>query len=174
MNGQGQLEKKRKKNIREISPIDVYRYLPKTNCGACRESNCMAFATRVVNGELMIDACPPLLTDEFSEMLEELTVLLAPPVRVVTFGEGEHRIFLGGKYVLQRHEFTYHNPSPIAIDVHDLMTEDELLERVKQIEQFSYNYIGRILALDAIAIRSPSHDPTLFRHAVNKVAGICT
>jgi acetyl-CoA decarbonylase/synthase complex subunit gamma len=174
MNGQGQLEKKRKKNIREISPIDVYRNLPKTNCGACRESNCMAFATRVVNGELMIDACPPLLTDEFSEMLGELTVLLAPPVRVVTFGEGEHRISLGGKYVLQRHEFTYHNPSPIAIDVHDLMTDDELLERVRQIEQFSYNYIGRILALDAIAIRSPSHDPSLFRLAVKKVAGICT
>jgi acetyl-CoA decarbonylase/synthase complex subunit gamma len=174
MNGPGShQEKKRKKNIREISPIDVYKHLPKTNCGACRESNCMAFATRVVNGELMIVDCQPLLTDEYREMLGELKVLLAPPVRVVTFGEGERRIAIGGKYVLQRHEFTYHNPSPVAIDVHDLMPEDELLERVKQIELFSYNYIGRTLAPDAIAIRSTSHDPATYRQAVKKIAGIC-
>jgi acetyl-CoA decarbonylase/synthase complex subunit gamma len=173
MNGTGQQEKRRKKNIREISPIDVYKYLPKTNCGACRESNCMAFATRVVNGELMIEACPPLLTDEFSGMYAELKVLLAPPVRVVTFGEGEHRVAIGGKYVLQRHEFTYHNPSPIAIDVHDLMPENELRERVQQIERFSYNYIGRTLAPDAIAIRSTSRDPDTFCQAVKKVAGMC-
>ncbi len=175
MTGPGsQQEIKRKKNIREISPIDVYKHLPKTNCGACRESNCMAFATRVVNGELMIAGCPPLFTDDYREMLEELEVLLAPPVRIVTFGEGEHSIAIGGKYVLQRHEFTYHNPSPIAIDVHDLMPEDELLERVRQIEQFSYNYIGRILAPDAIAIRSTSRDPDIFSKTVRKVAGICT
>jgi acetyl-CoA decarbonylase/synthase, CODH/ACS complex subunit gamma len=175
MNGQErQQEKRKKKNIREISPIDVYKYLPKTNCGACQESNCMAFATRVVNGELMIEGCPPLLEDAYSEMLGELKVLLAPPVRVVTFGEGEHRATIGGKYVLQRHEFTYHNPSPIAIEVHDLMPENELIERVRQIERFSYNYIGRILAPDAIAIRSTSHDPDTFRQAVKKVAGMCS
>jgi acetyl-CoA decarbonylase/synthase complex subunit gamma len=174
MNGPGShQEKKKRKNIREISPIDVYKYLPKTNCGDCHESNCMAFATRVVNGELMIAGCPPLRTDEYHEMLGELEVLLAPPVRVVTFGEGDHCIAIGGKYVLQRHEFTYHNPSPIAIDVHDLMPEDELLERVRQIERFSYNYIGRILAPDAIAIRSTSHDPATFSRVVKKVTGIC-
>ena len=167
-----QQENKRKKNIREISPIDVYKLLPKTNCCACRESNCMAFATRVVNGELTIVDCPPLLTDEYRDMLGELTVLLTPPVRVVTFGEGEYSIAIGGKYVLHRHEFTYHNPSPIAIDVHDLMPEDELLERVRQIERFSYNYIGRALAPDAIAIRATSHDPAVFRQTVKKIAGI--
>ena len=58
-NGTIQTEQ-RKKSIREISPIDVYKLLPKTNCQECHESNCMAFATRLVNGELVLTDCPPL------------------------------------------------------------------------------------------------------------------
>ena len=173
MNGADPLqEKKRKKSIKEISPLDVYKLLPKTNCGECRESNCMAFATRVVNGELTITDCPPLFTDEHHEARTELLDLLAPPVRVVTIGKDDHSITIGGKYVLQRHEFTYHNPPPIAIDVHDLLPEAELLDRVRQIEQFSYNYIGRTLVLNAIAIRSTSHDPAVFGQVVKKIAEI--
>jgi acetyl-CoA decarbonylase/synthase complex subunit gamma len=163
--------KKAKKSIREISPIDVYALLPRTNCKECGESNCMAFATRVVNGELMLSACPPLHTIEYSTEQESLSVLMAPPVRQVTVGTGEHAITIGGKYVLQRHEFTYHNPTPVAIDVDDLMTDDELDARVRQISGFSYNYIGRTLTLNAIAIRSCSGDPAVFMATVKKVAG---
>ena len=50
-------EREPKKTIKEISPIDMYKLLPKTNCKECGEANCMAFATRVVNGELAVDNC---------------------------------------------------------------------------------------------------------------------
>ena len=171
MSGSGTLPvKKAKKSIREISPIDVYSLLPRTNCKECGESNCMAFATRVVNGELMISACPPLHTIEFGKEHESLSALMAPLVRQVTIGTGESAINIGGKYVLQRHEFTYHNPTPIAIDVNDLMTDDELETRVRQISGFSYNYIGRILKLNAVAIRSCSGDPAAFKATVKRVA----
>ncbi|MEI7856108.1 MAG: acetyl-CoA decarbonylase/synthase complex subunit gamma [Methanomicrobiales archaeon] len=163
--------KKAKKSIREISPIDVYSLLPRTNCKECGESNCMAFATRVVNGELTLSACPPLHTIEYSSQHESLSVLMAPPVRQVTIGTGETAIIVGGKYVLQRHEFTFHNPTPVAIDVNDLMPEAELEARVRQISGFSYNYIGRTLTLNAIAVRSCSGDPAVFGNTVKKVAG---
>lgn len=166
----GTPEKKARKGIREISPIDVYKLLPKTNCGECKEANCMAFATRLVNGELMLADCPPLHTAEYATAYEALSHLMAPPVRTVIIGTGDHAIAVGGKYVLWRHEFTYHNPTPIAIDVHDLMTEDELVERVTRVSQFSYNYIGRKLVLNAIAIRSVSKDPGIFAATVKKVA----
>ena len=173
MSGTGSMpEQKRKKSIREISPIDVYKSLPKTNCRECGEANCMAFATRLVNGELVLNDCPPILTDENGKSYDTLSTLLAPPVRAVEIGLGEYRMTIGGKYVLQRHEFTYHNPTPIALDVHDLMPEEELLERVRHIEEFSYNYIGRKLVLNAIAVRSCSGDPKTFRSAVRKIAGI--
>ncbi|MDO9323604.1 MAG: acetyl-CoA decarbonylase/synthase complex subunit gamma [Methanoregula sp.] len=163
--------KRAKKSIREISPIDVYSQLPRTNCKECGESNCIAFATRVVNGELTLAACSPLHTVEYSSQQESLSVLMAPPVRQVTIGTGETGIIVGGKYVLQRHEFTYHNPTPVAIDVNDLMSEAELDERVRQISSFSYNYIGRTLTLNAVAIRSCSGDPVVFGATVKKVSG---
>ena len=163
--------KKAKKSIREISPIDVYSLLPRTNCRECGESNCMAFATLVVNGELSLTACPPLHTDKYRKEHESLSALMAPPVRQVTLGTGETGLAVGGKYVLQRHEFTYHNPTPVAIDVNDLMTDEELDERVRQISDFSYNYIGRTLTLNAIAVRSCSGDPAVFGAAVKKVVG---
>jgi len=162
---------RQKKGIREISPIDVYRLLPKTNCQECHESNCMAFATRLVNGELVLSDCPPLHTVEYHGAHQELALLLAPPVKAVVFGTGDRQCITGGKYVLQRHEFTYHNPPPIAIDVNDLMTDEELMARIRTIEQFSYNYIGRNLTLNAVAIRSVSGDPSVFGKVVRKVAG---
>lgn len=168
--GQPETGKKRK-SIKEISPIDVYKLLPRTNCAECGEANCMAFATRLVNGELLLVDCPPLHIQEFQSSREKLERLLAPPVRTVTIGTGEHAINIGGKYVLQRHDFTYHNPTPIAIDVHDLMPEAELLDRIRQIEQFAYNYIGRTLTLNAIAVRSVSGDPTKFGNAVRTITG---
>ncbi|MCK9580747.1 MAG: acetyl-CoA decarbonylase/synthase complex subunit gamma [Methanoregula sp.] len=171
MNGTTAMENNPKKSIKEISPIDVYKLLPKTNCGDCKEANCMAFATRLVNGELMLTDCPVLHTAEYALAHEALSHLMAPPVRAVTIGNGDQAIMIGGKYVLWRHEFTYHNPTPIAIDVHDLMPENELRERVAAIGQFSYNYIGRKLVLNAVAIRSVSKDPATFAAAVKTVAG---
>jgi len=164
-------KQERKKSIREISPIDIYKLLPKTNCQECHESNCMAFATRLVNGELVLADCPPLHTVEYQTARYDLGLLLAPPVRAVTFGTGARQCTMGGKYVLWRHEFTYHNPTIIAIDVDDLMTDEELHSRVHRIEQFTYNYIGRNLALNAIAIRAVSGNPEIFGKTVRKVAG---
>ncbi len=164
-------EREEKKGVRELSPLDIYMRLPRTNCGKCGEKNCMAFATRVVNREVPIDLCTPLLEEsEYKEAYARLKDLLAPAVKEVAIGAGENIIKVGGKLVMYRHEFTYYNPAPIAIDVTDEMVESEVLERIKKVEDFSYNYIGRILRLDMIAIRSTSNDPDKFKSTVEKVA----
>ena len=163
---------KKKKGIREISPIDVYKLLPRTNCGECSVPNCMAFATKVVNGEAVIDQCPPLLTTQYNETHDRLAELLAPPVRAITFGTGLRAATIGGKHVLQRHEFTYQFPPPVAIDISDEMEPEVIKARVKEITEFSYSYIGRTLTLDAIAIRSVTGDPAQFRSVVEQVVGL--
>lgn len=163
---------KKKKGIREISPIDVYKLLPRTNCGECSLPNCMAFATRVVNGEAVIDECPPILTPAHARARESLEELLAPPVRAVVFGTGTGKATIGGKHVLQRHEFTYQFPPPIAIDVTDDVEPGALEERVRRIAGFSYSYIGRTLTLDAIAVRSVSGDPSRFAGTVSRISSL--
>jgi acetyl-CoA decarbonylase/synthase complex subunit gamma len=162
-------EQKRKVGIKELSPIDVYKLLPKTNCKECGEENCMAFATKIVNREVNIDQCSPLLKKENAKAYNKLKEMLKPPIKEVVVGEGEKAVKLGGKLVMYRHEFTYFNPTAIAIDVTDEMPEEELLSRIKKTEQFSYEYIGYTLKLDLIAVRSTSGEPEKFKAAVKKV-----
>jgi acetyl-CoA decarbonylase/synthase complex subunit gamma len=169
-------EREIKKGVRTLSPIDAYMLLPRTNCKKCEELNCMAFAAKLVNREVSLEACPPLLEKEYEDKYNKLKELLAPPIKEVTIGAGENAVKIGGKLVMYRHEFTYHNPVALAFDVTDEMPprsrfegEEALLDRVKRVEDFSYEYIGRNLKLDMIAIRSTSNDPTTFRSAVGTV-----
>ena len=158
------------KGVKELSPIDIYAQLPKTNCKKCGLENCMAFATKLVNREIALEMCKPLLEEkQYAKAHEKLWNMLKPPVKEILIGTGENAIKIGGKLVMYRHEFTFHNPTPIAIDVTDEMPEEELLLRVKKTENFSFIYIGRELKLNMIAVRSTSNDPEKFRMTVRKV-----
>jgi len=159
----------KKAGVKEISPIDVYMLLPKTNCKECGQENCMAFATKVVNREVTIEKCPPLLTKEHEKNYKKLWEMLKPPVKEVTIGTGDRAVKIGGKLVMYRHELTYFNPTAIAIDVTDEMPSDEMVSRIKKTENFTYEYIGQNLRLNMIAVRSTSNDPEKFRTAVKKV-----
>jgi len=169
-------ERQVKRGIKELSPIDVYMLLPRTNCKECGETNCMAFAAKLVNREISLEQCPPLLKKEHEKSYNQLQEILAPVIKEITIGTGDHAVKIGGKLVMYRHEFTYHNPAPIAFDVTDEMPlharfpgEEALIDRLKKVENFLYNYIGRDLKLDMIAVRSTSNDPTTFKSAVEEV-----
>jgi len=158
-----------RKNIKELSPIDVYKLLPRTNCKECGESNCMAFATKLVNGEKNIEDCSPLLWPEYTALYAHLKELLAPPIKTVVLGSGENAVKIGGKHVVYRHELTYHNPPPVFIDIDDSLSDAELETRVRAIAAFSYNYIGRNLVLNGLALRCTSGDPAIFAATAEKV-----
>jgi acetyl-CoA decarbonylase/synthase complex subunit gamma len=163
-------EAKGKIGVKELSPIDVYKLLPRTNCKECGEENCMAFATKVVNREVPIEKCRPILKKEFEKAYKQLKEMLKPAIKEVVVGTGEWAVKIGGKLVMYRHELTYFNPTAIAIDVTDEMPEEEILSRIKRVEGFRYEYIGQILKLDMVAVRSTSNDPDKFKATVRKVA----
>jgi acetyl-CoA decarbonylase/synthase complex subunit gamma len=164
------MSEKKRLGLKELSPMDVYKLLPKINCKECGQDNCMAFATKIVNREVNIDQCPPLLKKENEKAYNQLKEMLKPAVKEVIVGVGDNAKKLGGELVMYRHEFTYINPTAIAIDVTDEMSEQEVVDRIKRIENFSYDYIGNKLKLDMIAVRSTSDDAEKFKAAVKKVA----
>ncbi len=82
------MSEKKKAGLKELSPIDIYKLLPKTNCKECGVENCMAFATRIVNREITIDLCPPLLKKENEKAYSQLKEMLKPPVKDVVVGVG--------------------------------------------------------------------------------------
>ena len=56
--------------------LDAYRLLPKLNCGGCGERTCMAFAFRLLFGEINLDACPHLAEAEYAEGGRRLAELI--------------------------------------------------------------------------------------------------
>jgi acetyl-CoA decarbonylase/synthase, CODH/ACS complex subunit gamma len=160
----------KKASIKELSPIAIYKLLPKTNCKECGEENCMALATKIVNREITIDKCKPIFKKEHEKAFNQLKELLKPPVKEVIVGVGDKARKLGGKLVMYRHEFTYNNSTAIAIDVTDEMPDELVTERIRKTESYTFEYIGNTLKLDMIAVRSTSNDPEKFKAAVKKVS----
>ena len=50
----------REKLDKRLTPLQLYKLTPKTNCGKCGLATCLAFATQVVVGQVELDACPYL------------------------------------------------------------------------------------------------------------------
>ncbi|MEM3563421.1 MAG: acetyl-CoA decarbonylase/synthase complex subunit gamma [Candidatus Jordarchaeaceae archaeon] len=152
-----------------LKPLDIYNLLPKTNCKECGEDTCMAFAYKLINHEVELEVCKPILDPKNKKNYDKLKEILTPPVRAIRFGEGEHVKTIGGKEVMRRHELTWYNPTVLAIDVHDEMDESELVKRIDLITHWGTFYIGKTLMLDAIAIKCVSGDPNKFAKAVSTV-----
>jgi acetyl-CoA decarbonylase/synthase complex subunit gamma len=153
---------------KELSPIEIYKILPGTNCKECGETNCMAFAAKLVNREATLEECTPLLDDKYAGSYAELWALLKPSVKAVKVGVGDHTITMGGEYVLHRHDFTYFHQPAIAIDVTDEMSDEEFETRVHVLNDFAYNYIGMDLTLDMLNIRCTSGNGEKYVDAVKK------
>jgi acetyl-CoA decarbonylase/synthase complex subunit gamma len=98
--------------------------------------------------------------------------MLKPPVKEVQIGVGDNAVKIGGKLVMYRHELTWVNPTAMAVDLTDEMNEDEFEKRIKEVEDFSFSYIGMDLTLEMASIRSTSNDPKIFNSAVKKFAQI--
>lgn len=58
---------------RKLQPPQIYQMLPKTNCGECGFSKCMAFAMMLIAGKKNIDDCPPIHEEQYAEAYEQLS-----------------------------------------------------------------------------------------------------
>ncbi|UEC43801.1 MAG: 4Fe-4S domain-containing protein [Methanothrix sp.] len=58
-----------------VEPMEIYKYLPQTNCGECGEQSCYSFAIRLMSGEVSLDLCNPLKDPKYRQNLEHLQVM---------------------------------------------------------------------------------------------------
>ncbi len=61
---------------KQVSALVVHKLLPGTNCQACGEKTCRAFASKLIQWMRLPKDCPPLLTSEFAEERAALEQLL--------------------------------------------------------------------------------------------------
>jgi ArsR family metal-binding transcriptional regulator len=52
--------------------LEIYKRLPRTNCKACGERTCMAFAIRLWRGEATPSQCEPVFTPEYAGLRSAL------------------------------------------------------------------------------------------------------
>ena len=57
----------------KVTALQIYGWLPKTNCRACGEATCLAFACRLLLGEQKLSKCVPLSTE--SRFLENKKIM---------------------------------------------------------------------------------------------------
>ncbi len=59
------------------NPMEIYKLLPKTNCGKCGEKTCMSFAFKLLNGEKKLEDCKPLYSKEYDVIRKKLEELIS-------------------------------------------------------------------------------------------------
>jgi len=57
-------------------PLELYRLLPRTNCGACGETTCFNFALQLAAGRAELPACAPLQEAGREAARQELETML--------------------------------------------------------------------------------------------------
>ncbi len=148
-----------------LSGIEIFKMLPRTNCGDCGVPTCLAFAMNLAGGKAELAACPHVS----EEAKEKLVDMAAPPMRTVAIGTGEREVKIGGETVLFRHEKRFENPSAIAVLISDTMDQGEVDERLKKLEELTYDRVGVTLRADMVALRADSGDASKFKALVEHV-----
>jgi ArsR family metal-binding transcriptional regulator len=64
----------------KVTALQIYSWLPKTNCKACGEATCLAFAVKLLQGEQKLSKCVPLSTEsrfvENKKIMQEMAEAL--------------------------------------------------------------------------------------------------
>ena len=144
--------------------IEIFKLLPKTNCGECGVPTCLAFAMNLAAGKAELSACP-YVSEEAKAQLAEAS---APPIRPVTIGVGDRALKDGGETVMFRHEKRFENAPGFAILISDSMDDSEVNARLEKLK-LQYERVGLTLRPDLAAVKCDSGDAAKFESLVNKV-----
>ena len=148
-----------------LTALEVFKNLPKTNCRDCGFPTCLAFAMQLASKKVELDKCPHV-TDEARAALEGAS---APPVKLITIGDGEKKVEVGNETTLFRHEETFHHETGIAVQVSDSLDEKTLVEKVEKINGMIYERVGFLIGVNLVALKNDSGSASTFVRAAELI-----
>ena len=148
-----------------LTGIQIFKLLPKTNCGECGVPTCLAFAMNLAAAKAELASCP-YISAESKALLSEAS---APPIRPISIGSGDNVVKIGGETVLFRHEKTFVNKPGVALLISDTMSADEVAGRINRFKTLKYEWIGLVLRAEMIAAKNESGDASKFGDLVKKL-----
>ncbi len=151
----------------KVTGIDIYKLLPKTNCGDCNFPTCMAFAMQVAAKKAALDQCPHVSAEAQSALGDAQ----APPMLTVKIGAEGNELAVGGETVLFRHEEKFHHPTGVAIRVSAADDDATIDARLDAIAKLHFTRVGEEISVNLIAIDAEEGGADRFGAAVAHVAG---
>jgi acetyl-CoA decarbonylase/synthase complex subunit gamma len=149
-----------------LTGIQIFKLLPKTNCGDCGLPTCLAFAMALAAAKSELEKCP-FVSDEAKEQLSEAS---APPIRQVTIGTGDYAVKVGGETVLYRHEKTFFNKPGLALLITDSMDDAEVDRRFGKLAELQFERVGLNLRPELVVVKNGGNKEK-FLSIVKKAAG---
>jgi acetyl-CoA decarbonylase/synthase complex subunit gamma len=147
-----------------LSGLEIFKLLPRTNCGECGVPTCMAFAMKLAQKKAELADCPHV-SDEAKDVLGAAS---EPPIKLVRIG-GKEPLEIGAETVMFRHEKTFYHQPGIAIELKTSEGEASLAAKIEEIEAYSVERVGEVLTPDLFFISHDSDEPAAFAKAIEMV-----
>jgi len=148
-----------------LTALEIFKLLPKTNCGDCGVPTCLAFAMKLANKQAELSACPHV-SDDAKAALDASS---QPPMRLIKIGTGDNELEIGNETELFRHEKKFFHETAFSLLVEDGWDEAKLEGFVEQANKNSYERVGQMMKLNLIAIKSTTENPETFAKVVETV-----
>ncbi|MFA4836819.1 MAG: (Fe-S)-binding protein, partial [Dehalococcoidia bacterium] len=126
-----------------LTGIQIYKFLPKTNCKVCGFPTCLAFAMKLSQGQVELTKCP----DVSEEAKQALAAASRPPMKMVTIGAGERKMEVGGETVMFRHDKKFFHPAALVMRIKDTDSDADMAKKVKDITDYSVKRVGMTFGL---------------------------
>lgn len=150
-----------------MTGLQIFKLLPKTNCGECGVPTCMAFAMKLAAKNAELALCPYAS----EEAIKTVGAASKPPIRLVKIGPVEREVALGNETVMFRHEKTFVHPTAIAIAFSDAEPLSESCHQIAEAREYCLERVGEKLRLDLILVDNFSEEVEPFKALVKTVAG---
>jgi acetyl-CoA decarbonylase/synthase complex subunit gamma len=149
-----------------LTGIQIFKLLPKTNCGECGVPTCMAFAMKLAAKNADLAACPYAS----EEAKKTVGAASKPPIRLVKIGPPEAEVAVGNETVMFRHEKTFVRPTAIAVAYGDDQNHSILGHHLPELRAYCLERVGEQLRVELALVENITEQVKPFVETVKLVA----
>jgi acetyl-CoA decarbonylase/synthase complex subunit gamma len=150
-----------------MTGLQIFKLLPKTNCGECGVPTCMAFAMKLAARNADLAACP-YASEEAKQIIGAAS---KPPIRLVKIGPAGREVPIGNETVMFRHDKTFVHPTAVAIAFPDNESLSDLSHKIAEVREYCLERAGEQLRIDLVLVDNFSEEVKPFVDLVKTAAG---
>jgi acetyl-CoA decarbonylase/synthase complex subunit gamma len=150
-----------------LTGLDIFKLLPRTNCGECGVPTCMAFAMKLAAKNADLAACPTAS----DAAKQKIGAASKPPIRLVKIGPPGREVAVGNETVMFRHDKTFVHPTAFAVAFSDAEPLREACHRIAELREYCLDRVGEQLRLDLALVDNASEAVGPFVETVRALAG---